>query len=72
MSDINPDRVDLALRMAEDSEGRVERHLAIRADAYLDAEQARQLALQLLDMVDLMRPTGEPGMPPGFQSYPDA
>lgn len=66
MSNISPNRVDLALRMMEDSEGHVERHVAIRADAYLDADQARHLALQLLDMVDLIRPTGEPGLPPGF------
>ena len=72
MSNMSPDRVELALRMMEDSEGHVQRHVAIRADAYLSSEQARQLALQLLDMVDLMRPAGEPGLPPGFQDYPDA
>ena len=66
----NSERVELALRLMEDSEGHTHRHVAIRADAYLDAEQARKLAMDLLDMVDLMRPTGGPDLPPGFGGYP--
>ena len=65
----NSGQVDLALRLMEDSDGHTHRHVAIRADAYLDAEQARKLAMDLLDMVDLMRPVGGPELPPGFGSY---
>jgi len=60
MSNFNSDKVDLALRMIEDGQGNLHRQVSLRADAYLDADQARQLALHILDMVDLLQPIEPP------------
>lgn len=62
-------RVELALQLLEDSNGDIQRRIAIRTDTYLDAGQAKQLALDLLNLVDLMQPTRGPKLPRGFEDY---